>query len=156
MFVPMIGKFWKWLSPQTRTWITRRVQQKFTASVVAVITNDEGKVLLLDHVLRPRSGWGLPGGFIDRGEQPADAISRELLEETGIELTDVSIYRIRTVKRHIEMIFTAKAIGTPEIKSREITACRWCGSDELPEGLSRDQVLLIRQILQPDTGKKGC
>ena len=33
-----------------------------------------------------RQGWTLPGGGIDPGEAPMDAVVRELLEETGFEV----------------------------------------------------------------------
>src|ERR1043165_6051075 len=45
-----------------------------------------GRVLLLRHVLRKGSGWGIPGGFLRAGEQPEEAVCRELREETGLEL----------------------------------------------------------------------
>jgi len=129
----------------------RRLQQKFTASVVALITNERGEVLLLDHVLRPGSGWGMPGGFIVRGEQPEAAIKREIREETGIELSNVLLYRVRTLKRHIEIIFTARSESIGEIKSREITELRWFDPDQLPPEMSIDQQFLIKRILRPES-----
>ena len=86
----LAGKIWRKLPQSARQWIIRVTQKKFTVSVIAIILNSEGKILLLDHVLRPKNGWGAPGGFIDAGEQPVDAIKREICEETGLEL---SLYR---------------------------------------------------------------
>jgi hypothetical protein len=65
-----IGIVWKALPPWLRLKIIRTTQQKFTVSAAAVIVNAEGKVLLLNHLLRPFSGWGLPGGFLTSAEQP--------------------------------------------------------------------------------------
>ena len=129
----------------------RRLQPKFTASVAAVITNGRGEVLLLDHVLRPKSGWGMPGGFIDPNEQPETALSREIREETGLELSDVSLLRVRVIKRHIEIIFTARSEGKGEIKSREITELRWFDPDRLPPEMSHDQQFLIKAVLRPES-----
>lgn len=36
---------------------------------------------------RPR--WGLPGGHLDPGEQPEDALRRELVEELHLEVTEL-------------------------------------------------------------------
>ena len=52
-------------------------------SVAAVIHNPEGEVLLQ----RTTSGvWSLPAGAIDPGEAPAQAVVREVREETGLNV----------------------------------------------------------------------
>lgn len=142
-----IGLLWKFLPPWLRMKFVRTTQQKFTVSAAAVITNQKGEVLLLNHVLRPHSGWGLPGGFLSAGEQPEEAIRREIMEETGIELNDLKMFRIRTVGRHVETIFTAKAVGEPSVKSREILELGWFETNAMPEKMSEGQKSLIRQTV---------
>ena len=141
--------------PKTaRRWLTRRFQTSFTVSAAGVITNENGEVLLLNHVFRPVSGWGLPGGFLDAGEQPEAAFRREIREETGLELSNVSLVRIRTIHRHIEIIFASKGIGEPVVKSREIIELGWFGLDDMPKEMSLDQQFLILKVLRPAEPKK--
>lgn len=136
------------MPPFMRTWLTRRTQAKFTVSVTGFVTNDKNEVLLLNHVLRPKSGWGLPGGFIDEGEQPAAAVKRELLEETGLALREISLYRVRTLKGHIEILFLAKSTGEAEVKSVEITELGWFSAETIPAEMNLDQQFLIKRILE--------
>lgn len=130
--------------------VIRATQPKFTVSVAAVITNRENEILLLDHVLRPVCSWGIPGGFVEHGEQPETAIRREILEETGLALRGLRMVRVRTIKRHIEILFRAEADGTAEIKSREISDLGWFDSERLPENLSATQRKIIENVLRPD------
>jgi ADP-ribose pyrophosphatase YjhB (NUDIX family) len=125
----------------------RAVQSKFTASTAAMVFNDRGEVLLLKHAMRPFSAWGLPGGFIDRGEQPETAIRRELMEEAGIELTELQMYRVRTIRSHIEILYTAHSSGVAEVSSREIVDLGWFRPDSFPEGLGYGQRELIEKVM---------
>jgi len=150
MVLDLIGRIWKRLPRKGRRWLTRRFQTQFTVSAAGVITNERGEVLLLDHLLRPTSGWGLPGGFLDAGEQPEAGLRREILEETGIELKDVSLVRARTLQRHIEMIFVGKAVGEPVVSSLEIKRLGWFELEKMPNELTADQRHLILSVLRPD------
>src|SRR3982751_1774732 len=100
MLKKVIRRIWRLISPDTRAWLVRSTQTSFTVSAAAAISNEKGEVLLLNHVVRPYSGWGFPGGFIEKGEQAEDAIRREVREETGIELTQLKLYSIRTTGAH--------------------------------------------------------
>jgi 8-oxo-dGTP diphosphatase len=147
MLQKIIGKIWR-KSPQVlRASFVRLTQNTFTVSVGAIVTNDEGKVLLLDHVLRPGSGWGVPGGFVNTGEQPAGAVKREICEEIGLEIENVEMLRVQTINRHLEILFRARARGEGKIKSLEIKQIGWFAPEEMPEEMSRTQKQLIRQVL---------
>ena len=130
-----------------RAKIIRLTQQKFTVSAAAVVLNHECEVLLLNHVLRPTSGWGLPGGFLEKGEQPDDGIRREIREEIDLELESLAMFRVRTVGTHIEMIFTARAAGVPKVKSREIYEFGWFDPASLPAKLSISQKNVINKVM---------
>jgi len=147
MFKGIVGKIWRNLPPFVRMKLIRVSQKKFTASVAAIITNEKREVLLLEHVLRPASGWGIPGGFMEYGEQPEEAIRRELREETGLKLENVRLYRARVLTRHIEFVFRAEATGKAEILSREILQAGWFETSQMPEKMNRAQKSLIEKVL---------
>jgi 8-oxo-dGTP diphosphatase len=51
-----------------------------------VIFNQSGQILLVEHVFRSYYSWGLPGGWVERGESPAEAVRREIQEELGLRV----------------------------------------------------------------------
>ena len=154
MLFGFFGFIWKKLPRNARRWLTRLFQASFTISAAGIVTNERGEVLLLNHVLRPHSGWGLPGGFINTGEQPEAALRREIREETGIELENVSLVQVRTLHQHIEVIFSARGVGKPEVKSREITELDWFAADNMPPVISITERYLISQALEQAASKK--
>lgn len=147
MLYTIAGKIWKIMPRKLRTLAARSIQVKFTVSAAGVITNEKGEVLLLNHVLRPVSGWGIPGGFLESGEQPEAGFRREILEETGLDLREVSLLRARTLKRHIEIIFVATAVGEATVKSGEIIELGWFNVENIPKEMSLDQQFLVRKAL---------
>lgn len=137
---------WKFLPGFVRSKIVRITQAKFTVSAAAVILNPNNEVLLLNHVLRPNSGWGLPGGFLDSGEQPDEAIRREIREETGIEMDSLRMLRVRVAGLHVEMLFSAKSDGDATVQSREIIGLGWFTLENTPQGLSAGQKKIIENV----------
>jgi ADP-ribose pyrophosphatase YjhB (NUDIX family) len=65
-----------------------------TASALVV---HEGRLLVTRRAREPFAGWlDLPGGFIEPGEHPEQAVRRELLEETGLRVEVGSLAGIFT------------------------------------------------------------
>ena len=141
---------WAQTPPFLRLKIIRSTQKKFTVSVAAIIFNNKDEVLLLNHILRPKFNWGIPGGFVNHGEQPEDAIRRELREETGMELENIEMIRVRTINRHIEILFRAEGRGKAEVKSHEISDVGWFNADNLPENVSEVQKVIIQNFLDSE------
>ena len=56
---------------------------KLRVAAYAVIVDDSDNLLLAHWRDGRHSGWTLPGGGIDPGEAPEDAVVREVYEETG-------------------------------------------------------------------------
>ncbi len=61
-----------------------------TSAVAAVIEDSVGRLLLCQQRQGHRL-WGLPGGRIRLGESPIHAVTRDVLEETGLEIAVVDL-----------------------------------------------------------------
>lgn len=155
MLKKVLGWAWRRTPRRLRRLSAVLFQKRFTVSAGAVVVDAEGRVLLLKHVFRSGAGWGIPGGFISAGEQPEEAIRRELKEETGLELEACEFAFARTLARveHVEIIFRCRPRGTAAARSLEINRLDWFALDGLPENLGRDQRYLIKRAL--DDGAKA-
>ncbi|SDG17090.1 ADP-ribose pyrophosphatase YjhB, NUDIX family [Lentzea fradiae] len=65
--------------------------KKQRVAAYGVCVNDEGEILLARWLGPNGKRWILPGGGIDHGEHPYDAVIREFEEETGF---DVEVLRL--------------------------------------------------------------
>src|SRR5436305_3816795 len=64
MLKRLLGALWR-LSPKSlRRWSVALVEPRFMVTAGAVVTDDKGRVLMLEHRFRAGSGWGIPGGFL--------------------------------------------------------------------------------------------
>ena len=133
----------------------RFTHTRFTVTAGAVIFNNQKQVLLLKHRFRAGSGWGLPGGFLEQGEQPIDALRRELREEIGLELEDVEVFAARSFEKpkQMEILFRARG-NTSEANVKpltmEVERAEWFSIDSLPEGLPGDQRVYVERAAQTE------
>ena len=72
----------------------RRYPRRPILGVGAIII-DDGRVLLAERGREPLKGyWSLPGGAVEVGETLEQAVRRETLEETGLEIDPVAVVEI--------------------------------------------------------------
>ena len=138
---------------QIRRWGVLLNESRFTVTAGAVVQDEQGRVLLLNHRFRAGSGWGIPGGFLRPGEQPQEAIRRELCEEIGLEIETLEVAFVRTLRRYrqVEIIFRCRPRRNPgggvEPRGHEIRRAEWFAPHSLPKGLSDDQRALVETAI---------
>lgn len=80
-------------------------------SVAGVVIRD-GKVLLARHTYGAGKGkLIIPGGYIQHGETPENAVKRELTEETGITAEPVEIVGVRFNMHDWYVVFRAEYVS---------------------------------------------
>jgi 8-oxo-dGTP diphosphatase len=121
-------------------WLRRRLVRlgapTYTVGAAGIVEHD-GCVLLVR--LAYRRGWGLPGGLLARGEQPAAAAVREVAEEVGlaIELLGLPTVVAAPEVRRLDVVFRCRPApgvdaATARARSPEVLEARWWPLDALP------------------------
>jgi len=80
MSLPLVSAF-RVVRPLVHAW--GRLARGVVLGVRVVITDEEGRVLLVRHSYEP--GWHFPGGGVERGETAEQAARREAREEAGCD-----------------------------------------------------------------------
>lgn len=113
-------------------------------SVTGIVIHD-GKVLLARHTYGAGKGKLIvPGGYVEKGETPQEALIREYKEETGIVIEPENIIGIRFNMQDWYVAFKAKYIsGTAKSDKHENNEVLWL---DIQEALQREDV--------PDLTKK--
>lgn len=116
-------------------------------SVTAVVIKDN-KVLLGRHTYGAGKGKLIvPGGYVNIGESPQQAIVREYLEETGITIEPKDIIGVRFNSHDWYVAFSAEYIsGAPKSDHDENSEVIWL---DVNEALQRDDVPeLTKRLLE--------
>jgi ADP-ribose pyrophosphatase YjhB (NUDIX family) len=124
------------LPRQVRRFAVRRVAPSFRVGAMCFIERDDRALLLVRHAYRRH--WGVPGGLLERGEEPAAAARREAREETDLEIELVSepVVVIDVTARRIDVVYRCRVPGAvPDpitTTSAEIVEVRWFARHQLP------------------------
>ena len=131
-------RLFQMLPKMLRRWIVRIASPSYTVGAICVIERPDGHILLVRQAYRRR--WGIPGGLLKRGEDPAIGARREVFEEVGIAITLVGspAVVVDADPQRVDIVYRARPVSLSEIGearpcSAEIVEVGWFSPTALPE-----------------------
>jgi 8-oxo-dGTP diphosphatase len=110
-------------------------------AVAALVVDDEGRLLLARRAHDPDVGlWDTPGGFLDEGEEPLDALRRELREEAGVEIAAGEFVGMHLDRYGgddeatpvLNLVWEARIVSGELKPDDDVSELRWFPRDRLP------------------------
>jgi len=97
---------------------------------------DDNHLLMVRRGKEPAKGlWSLPGGRLEHGEYIADAVAREVKEETGLEIEVVrlaGIFEVPGERHYVILDYIAEIEGHPEPRAgQDADEARWVAFDDI-------------------------
>ena len=134
----------------------KRKSDRPVATVGALIHDGRGKVLMI-RTHKWSNLWGIPGGKIERGEASEAALTREIREETGLEISDIAFVMVQDCihspeffrKEHFLLInYIAKTSSHEVTLNEEAEEFAWVSSEQaLSMELNTATKILLQRVI---------
>jgi mutator protein MutT len=113
---------------------------------VGAVIIDDNRVLLVRRANPPLQGeWSIPGGLVETGETTRDAIVREVLEETALQVEVAALVEVferilrdnqsRVQYHYVLLDYRCRVLSGEAHAGSDVSDVRWATLDEL-ESLS--------------------
>lgn len=146
----ILATVWKLLHlpKNVQLFVMRLVQNQFLVGATGIIFNKKKEVLLFKHTYRTHA-WSLPGGYLHAGEHPAEALEREIQEESNLIVSVDEPLKTRTDRTgsRLDLCYVGILIGGDFIASKEVSAYGFFSLDAMPL-LRSNQVFLIQEAYE--------
>lgn len=139
--------------PSVHWRLVRLMNARFLLGVAGIITDDAGRLLLFKHTYRRSHPWGTPGGWMNSGESPLQALEREVFEESRLVVRADRLLLVGTTpdRPKMEFVVGAKLVSGTFQPSPEVSEMGWFAPPEYPP-LATFHHVILNQLAANPTG----
>ena len=143
-------KIWRVLPLWLQIVLSRLIRPLFQVFVAAVIFDEDRNILLVKSTYNRFHPWGLPGGSLEYGEHPEEAVIREVLEETHLDICIEKLLLVNSwLPDRVGMYYLCRITGGTFSPSDEVSEFAFFSVDDLPDvrPLDRDMIKRLHGLV---------
>jgi ADP-ribose pyrophosphatase YjhB (NUDIX family) len=138
-------KVWRVLPLWLQMVLSRIIRPLFQVFAAAVIMDEVHNVLLVKSTYNRFHPWGMPGGSLEYGEQPEEAVIREVWEETHLNVCVEKLLLINSwLPDRVGMYYLCRITGGTFSPSDEVSEFAYFSLDNLPDVRPSDRDMIER------------
>lgn len=109
---------------------------KHSVSVAGIVVRDDGRVLVIRR--NDNGHWEAPGGVLELGESFEDGVRREVLEETGLEITVERLSGVYKNLAHgiVALVYRCRPVAGDTHPTAEAREVRWMTRDQVESSMN--------------------
>jgi 8-oxo-dGTP diphosphatase len=122
---------------------------RHSVSVAAVITDDDGRVLVVQR--RDNGKWEIPGGILELDESIHDGVRREVAEETGVQIEPQRLTGVyKNVKLGVvALVFRGRIVGGEPGPTEESTQVDWWTPETVASQMAETFAVRVLDAMEP-------
>jgi ADP-ribose pyrophosphatase YjhB (NUDIX family) len=145
MIKRILLKIWRVLPLWLQVALSRIIRPLFQVFAAAVILNEDKNMLLVKSTYNRFHPWGFPGGSLEYGEHPEEAVIREMLEETGLNIRIERLLLVNSWRPdRVGMYYLCRITGGTFYPSDEVSEFAYFSLDNLPDVRPLDREMIIK------------
>lgn len=150
MFKRILLKIWRVLPLWLQIILSRIIRPLFQVFAAAVILDEDKNILLVKSTYQRFHPWGLPGGSLEYGEHPEEAVIREVWEETGLNVGVEKLLMVNSwTPDRVGMYYQCRITGGTFSPSDEVSEYAYFALEDLPDvrSLDRDMIKRLHRLV---------
>ena len=128
-------------------WAVFWLKPKYVIGVMALVVDDDGRLLVLHHTYGTRYTWRFPGGIKERHEHPFRTAERELWEEANIVARAIKVVGVVESFSTFDIAVYCELVeARPFQANPEVDGMQWIDPQYPQVSLPPEQVAMIQTL----------